>query len=421
MIASRGCVYTPAPLADRLASIALHGLAASEPPRVCDPACGDGALLDAVRDIRGDARLYGVDLDAAALVSARARLGSAASLERGDALARDWADAPFDVVVANPPWVSFSGRHAAALSAQRRAELRQRFTLFRSWPSLHAAFVELAVRLASARVALLLPAQVCDLERYGPVRAHLRAHGTLRTPALALGEDAFDGVVQPSCIVLLERGSPEQCADDAPIPLDHEAAGYPDMLDRLPKPPPRLFGDIGVHTGNSARRLIGSTGAPVREGRDVTAYRLAAARRRFVDDAQPAPGEYFRAQPLERYREIPIVLRQTADRPIAALHHDPTYFRNSVLACRGLPGVPDELLVAWLNHPLVTAYHQTKVREAGQRAFPQVKVRHLRDLPLPDLARAPHDTARLARLVAREGRMDLAEELDAALARFVLR
>ena len=154
MIAPRGCVYTPAALADRLASIALDGLPLSGDLKVCDPACGDGALLDAVRARRVDALLFGVDLDVSALASARARLGAVARLDSGDALARDWGDAAFDVVIANPPWVSFSGRQAAPLSASRRSELRARFPLFRSWPSLHAAFVELAVRLARRRVGV---------------------------------------------------------------------------------------------------------------------------------------------------------------------------------------------------------------------------------------------------------------------------
>jgi len=408
VIAPRCRIYTPAPLAERLAALALEGWAEDEPPSVCDPACGEGALLQAVLARRPDARLWGADLDPAALGMLRGRIE--ATLVRADALTHAWPDAPFDIVIANPPWVSYSGRQAAPLEPAARAALRDRYALFRTWPSLHAAFVELAVRLARGRVALLLPAQVCDLERYGPVRAFLREHGALTEPAVALAEDAFDGVVQPSCMLLLDRRGTSQRRGDAPIPLGAAGASYPPVLDRLGRPPPALFADIGVHTGNCSKKLIGERGEPVREGRDIDAFALRAPRRRFDDSAVPGEDEYFRSKSLADYRAIPIVLRQTADRPIAALHREPTYFRNSVLACRGLPGVPDALVVAWLNSSLVTRFHRAMVRESGQRAFPQVKVGHLRQLPWPDLRAAPR---RIKELAEAAPACDL-DELDGA-------
>jgi len=423
MVAPIGRVYTPPALARRLAALALDGWRGPKPPRICDPACGDGELLRAVHERRPDAELHGFDIDPTALAAAH---GLRAELGCGDSLFHPWEERAFDIVIANPPWVSYSGRHAAPLAADRRAALRDRFELFRSWPSLHAAFVQLSVSISCWRVALILPAQVCDLERYAPVRAFLRAHGRLTEPATALGEDAFDGVVQPSCLLVLDRAVASEVVGGHPIELGEEREeGYPEMLDRLPRPPRELFGDFGVHTGNCARKIIvelgiGELGAPVREGRDIVPYRLAPARKRFRDDHVATGEEYWRSSTLARYREVPIVLRQTASRPIAALHTDPAYFRNSVLACRGLPGVADEVLVAWLNNELVARYHRARVREAGQRSFPQLKVRHLRDLPLPDLARVPASIGRLATKVAREGRIDLGGDLDTALARWVL-
>ncbi|MEM8883231.1 MAG: methyltransferase domain-containing protein [Planctomycetota bacterium] len=386
MIQPRGSVYTPRPLAEELAAAALSAWPHERAPRVCDPACGDGALLAAVAALRPDAQLHGMDCDPDALRRAQARLGARADLRCGDALRDAWPEAPFDFVVANPPWVSFSGRHAHPLPDAEREELRTRYPLFRRWPSLHAAFVQLAVRLARTRIALLLPAQVCDLERYGAVRSHLRAHGRVFEPARLLGEDVFEGVCQPTCLLVVECTPGE--ADARPIPLRAPDL-LPPALDALPRPPAPLFADIGVHTGNCARRLIGEQGRPIREGRDVHPYRLDAPRRRFRDDYVRTGGEYFRAAPEAVYVDVPILLRQTADRPIAALHAKPAYFRNSVLACRGLPDVDPALIVAWLNNPLVARYHQARVREAGQRSFPQVKLRHLRDLPMPDLRRVP--------------------------------
>jgi SAM-dependent methyltransferase len=414
-----GCVYTPDDLARRLARIALARLPRHERPTVCDPACGDGSLLAAVQRLRPDAELFGLDLDADALQLARQRLGPDATLVQGDALGRRWLEGPFGVVVANPPWVSYSGRQAQPITGDRRSELRERYRLFRSWPALHSAFVELSVRLARDRIALLLPAQVCDLERYGPVRSFLRTHGRIVEPALPLGEDAFEGVVQPSCLLTIDRRGVSKSLADEPIPLTDHAAGYPALLDRLARPPAAMFTDIGVHTGNCARRLVGEVGEPIREGRDVRPYELGEPRRRFRFDYEPAGEEYFRAASLAAYRDIPILLRQTADRPMAALHRAPAYFRNSVLACRGLAGVDDALVVAWLNNSLTARYHRATVRESGQRSFPQLKVRHLRELPMPDFATAPKKLVELARAVAKRGRVEQADALDAAFVRWV--
>jgi hypothetical protein len=112
---------------------------------------------------------------------------------------------------------------------------------------------------------------------------------------------------------------------------------------------------------------------------------------------------------------VPILVRQTAARPIAALHApEPGYFRNSLLACRGIEGVAHEVVVAWLNASVIAADHRARTRDARQRSFPQVKLRHLRALPVPPWRDPPSDDfAALARAVARDGRLDLEPRLDA--------
>ena len=77
-------------------------------------------------------------------------------------------------------------------------------------------------------------------------------------------------------------------------------------------------------------------------------------------------------------------MRQTADRPIAAQHVERTYFRNSLLACRGLDGVPDEVVVAVLNSCLICLFYRVTVQESAQKAFPQVKIKYLHQLPVFD-------------------------------------
>ena len=394
-----GSFYTPVALADEVVRRALAPLTArsSRPAlRICDPACGDGAFLAAARRVLADAELVGVDTDAEALGRASRRVPGA-TLHRADALAMDWGEERFDAVIGNPPWISYSGRHAQPLPAARRRFLADRYETFSGWPSLHGPFLELSVRLARHRVGLLLPAQVCDLDGYRAVRAFVRSRCSVEPP-LDCGEQSFSGVTQPACAVFLEVDG-GSTRGDAPFLL----LG-PDRFANFARPPASAFGDIGVHTGNCARKVLRAGGVPIREGRDVTPFELRAPRLSCHPDTPKEPGDYFRAGPLERYRAVPIVLRQTADRPIAALHTEPTYFRNSVLACFGIEGWPHEVTVSWLNSSVIADYHRTRVREAGQAAFPQLKLKHLRDLPMPHPETAPRGLAAL--VVARDAALD---------------
>lgn len=138
-ILDRGTVHTPAPLARWVAERVWREWGTG-PANVLDPACGAGALLLALSQMRPAAtpapRLSGVDLNPMALAEARAtleRVGLSVELAQGDALAgpafgesleeyavessqtgpalfwsatfADVADqGGFDVVLANPPY-----------------------------------------------------------------------------------------------------------------------------------------------------------------------------------------------------------------------------------------------------------------------------------------------------------------------------
>lgn len=314
------------------------------------------------------------------------------------------AHSGFDAVIGNPPWASFSGRQAVPLEPALDKYWAEEFAVFSGWKTLHSLFVEQFARLASTdgSIGVLLPAPVADLDGYAPVRRFIRAAKYVREPLLYFGEEAFAGVVQPSC-ALIAVGNPPPSGKPDGAPFILGASGLPttgpnesdfhraiQQLNDRGRPPADAFADPGVHTGNCSKKIVltqaGSVGefAHVREGRSVFAYRLEAPQKWLHIDYQAADGEYFTIRDLSVYQGFPILLRQTAKRPIAAAHDSPTYFRNSVLACRGISGVSTPLVLAWLNSTAVGAWHMTKVREANQGAFPQVKVRHLRDLPVPD-------------------------------------
>jgi hypothetical protein len=144
-----------------------------------------------------------------------------------------------------------------------------------------------------------------------------------------------------------------------------------------------------VHTGNVGTLII-SQGlarprrAAIREGKEIAAYSCGPPRQSQLLNATLRRHQYCRIGPHQRYVATPILLRQTAERLIAARHAPPAYFRNSLLACYGLPGVPREVLLAVLNSGLIGLWYYHHVPDARQRAFPQVKVGHLQSLPCFD-------------------------------------
>jgi hypothetical protein len=177
-----------------------------------------------------------------------------------------------------------------------------------------------------------------------------------------------------------------------------------------------------VHTGNSARLVVhdepGPGRAPVREGRHVHPFALDAPDRWLTVEPDLPEGHYCRIGPASAYAGTRILLRQTADRPIAARHTSPTYFRNSVLACEGIEGADDRALVALLNSSPVAFCHRHSQADSRQRSFPQVKVGHLASLPIPrDLAPLQPLAEALDALGARqaEARRDLIGRLAAIL------
>ena len=326
----------------------------------------------------------------------------------------------FTAIVGNPPWASYSGRQAAPISAEDSKLYTRCFALFGGWKALHSLFIERALDLTSpdGSLGLLLPAQVVDLGGYGPVRLALRDLTNVAEPLPYFGEDAFGGVVQPTCAVIAHRRNAvapdgeedrkrpfvlaEKMGSKTAAPTNEEVrhpqtstgtgttSGPSSILSRLesfPSAPPKAFADPGIHTGNCSKKIIvadcDGICEPVREGKNIFPYRVTPATKLVRLDYEPYDGEYFTVRDLVHYTSFPILLRQTAPRPICAPHQEPTYFRNSVLACRGLKGIPNEAVVAWLNSTAVGFFHMKKIREANQKAFPQVKVKHLRALPIP--------------------------------------
>ncbi len=149
-----GAWYTPPELVDAILREAVFDGAVS----VLDPACGDGRFLRA----SGLPEQVGVDLD------------PATNFIHDDALARDWGDAQFDVVVGNPPFLS-----QLATSTTRGGKSR-----FGGGPYADTAaeFLALAIRLCrrGGRVGLVLPQSLLSTRDAAAIRDAVDAQAALR-------------------------------------------------------------------------------------------------------------------------------------------------------------------------------------------------------------------------------------------------
>jgi predicted RNA methylase len=145
-----GAWYTPRDLALAIAARALRSVGSGRPLTVLDPACGAGVFLAAVRELAGEVRLCGVDVDPGAVELARKALpegtfavGEALlGVDFGGAFPEVMAQGGFDLVITNPPYVR------ADVSALRaRVHASGHFASLRGKWDLSLAFVERGLQL----------------------------------------------------------------------------------------------------------------------------------------------------------------------------------------------------------------------------------------------------------------------------------
>jgi hypothetical protein len=334
----------------------------------------------------------------------------------------------FDACVGNPPWVAYAGRAAQPLDPVLARYYERTNAAFHGYRTLHGLFVRRAAELLreGGRLGLVLPTSVADLAGYAPTRAAHDALCDADPDLLDFGDGAFRAVFQP-CMALTStrraRGAPRDPLRGAPwklarTDLDDVGLRLLERLAALPVLDPALFGERGFQTtGNdlSHLRKLDAPEAPfvvaIREGTDIAEFERHPPRT-FLDPN----GLTGRLRPLEDYRRVDILIRQTARYPIAALS-DGVPFRNSILAGFSNAEWTASALVVYLNSGAVRFYHYTRHRDARQ-GMPQLKIGHLRALPTVG---DPSARARLGAIGERLGKRNSGltenerEEIDAVV------
>jgi adenine-specific DNA-methyltransferase len=178
-LTSHGTYYTPPGLARTITEIAIEPHLGCDSIKINDPACGSGIFLcEAIRALQrrkytGKVTLTGCDISSHAVQMAKFSIACALldwpghrvkwSLQFGDFFETQDASARYDVVLMNPPFMSWE-----SLSSKQRDFVKT--TLGRSFagrPDLSTAFVQgcLDQLAAQGTLATLVPRGVLDSQR----------------------------------------------------------------------------------------------------------------------------------------------------------------------------------------------------------------------------------------------------------------
>ena len=463
-----GVYYTPLPVVRHMLGRAWAAWAGGRPPRVLDPACGAGVfLVEAYRRLLDDeesrhgrplttderlarlrASIFGMDIDAMAVEATRRALlrealgpdatahpntDLSANLFVADALLDSSVLPGCDILLANPPYVSFYARESRKPPPEVEAELTARYgNLVGGRRNLFLFFLALALRhrQPDGVAALIVPDTLGLNHSYASMRRALEAAGLRAVDWLdfAVFDDAsvraMVVVVGPGeraavfrTFTTLDRLTADRPLAEVVVHLE-EAGRWVEQLwprggttdqgelggGRWPRAVPLdRLAEVrdGVNPGpaEGRARLLNPPGfpqptwCPVIEGRHVTPYRVLPTS--DIMDYNPAlltSDLKRRGTSLRRpavFAPPKLVSRQTANTLVFALDEQGVVALNSVHCTHARDGQRDTLLylLGLLNSRLLRAIYRARFQETRD-IFPQVHIAALRQLPIPP----PRDT-----------------------------
>jgi len=370
----------------------------------------------------------------------------------------------YEIIIGNPPYVSYYAKGSQGISEDLRNEWAQHFISARGRVNTYLLFIEMALKLLApgGRIGFVIPNTFLIMKSYEKLRRHVLDTCHLRFIAdLSLG--IFPGAEVPCCVVVMEKRHPEELRLDHPVKvcshtddnrrrdiqldsgrfrklpyvmfnvgLDKAAC---EIIDRMESGAEQLkaFVDVrdGINPANIKSKIISPTQAgpnykPVLQGRDVKPYFIDWSGM-FVNYSPEAvdesKGEYcfFREERIFLAKKK-LVNRQTARRLIAALDENCFYALNS---CHLTLIEDDRLdilyLLALYNSDLLNFYYASVFRDT-EKVFPQVKTANIEKLPLkfgdPELlAEIVAHAARLSELgVDGKKQNEISAEIESGLA-----
>jgi type I restriction-modification system DNA methylase subunit len=335
----------------------------------------------------------------------------------------------FDVVVANPPYVSYGLRGGQKMSEGEKLSLRSSFPNSAEYKiSLYAIFMDKAIQIAKpdGGVQTFIVPDSFLLGRYfSKIRAFILQSNNI-TSILLLPYGVFKATVGFSVVYTFQRvGSPDHShkllarmaktsndvGDNRFNELSYEQAYFRSMHhSRF-----RLFFDRGVMdligkiergsielgavaTGRTGvRSLIGQKQIVSTERKGKTWQRGLSSGSRILKYWVGWDGDYINIDPkvlnkggwdYDVVHNPKILIRQTGDSVIAAIDYDGLYHLNNIHSFTLKNTKVDLLyLLALLNSRLLAAYYKHTSLEA-ERAMAQTDIETLECLPIKEISKA---------------------------------
>ncbi len=330
----------------------------------------------------------------------------------------------FDIVVANPPYVSFGLRGNKAAAKTWADTVRRLYPGSAEYKiSLYALFLDIALRIAGngGVISYITPDSFLLGRYFSKLRGTILEEAAIRK--IVIFEEDFwkSGVVGRPTIPLLQRGMPPHvvrvglCRDIGSIGLGNmlEHSYSQDYFETLPYNRFRLFFSPtamafvqamerdSLPLGNVARITTGVRSKSGQKNVISTSCSGSKWKRGIVSGGQVLPyrvkweGHYLHIDrsllwaggwdPLVVERPK-LMIRQTGDTIIAAIDNDHLYHLNNVhsLAPRS-QNVSLPFLCAVLNSRLMNRYYHLISLERG-RAMAQTDIETLELLPMPQVA-----------------------------------
>lgn len=208
-----GIVYTPQKLAEFVAELLIEEYGSTDnTTNVLDPACGEGALLKALKKVSSlKANYYGIDIDSDIITQNKKQKDGEITYFDNDSVLpcsekvtyKYWKDRlpNINLIIANPPW--------STDRLYERDELgKAGFTLQEGQYDNYVLFIELCVKLLAegGLCAFILPDSIFYGENRN-VRKYITDNVRIKVIA-RLGEKIFEGVNRATSVIIIEKQKP---------------------------------------------------------------------------------------------------------------------------------------------------------------------------------------------------------------------
>ena len=455
-----GTFYTPNLVAEKMFRRALKVFRKNDPSaeslldiKVLDPACGSGefilaalkVLLEEFRKLQPDIpvntiaeriikhNLYGIDCNADAIKLLGSRLkiyGNSGGnfivkdvLEYSNAAACFQKDIKFDLVIGNPPYVSYGLRNVGKLDKFRSVELRKRFPFSAEYKiTLYALFIEFALNstVQNGVHSFIVPDSFLCGQYFTKLRNFMLKNSSLECFYL-VKQKLFQAMPGSLVIYIVSKNFPAEGHTFQTFLLDEKScfdlpeSGYNMLQSSLSENHRqrfRLFFDRRVHKRITQMEkesvcklgdlLEISSGLIAKHGKSsIIADHAAGSQWKSglvsgkeitTDGKINSLGNYINADPamiksgLKKidYSQPKLLIRQTGDRIISAVdRHGLLVLNNIHVGTAKNPFLDLESLSNYLNSEEIRFYYQATTMEA-HRPMAQIDLETLRDLPVKE-------------------------------------